>query len=196
MRKNRLVVLFAIVTLQVASLAAQAEAPAQELVLQLDPALCAAEIQLSGNFHSVEGSFAFQRGTIRYSPATGAVHGEIVFDATSGKTGNSSRDRKMHKDVIESQRYPEIAFRPDRADGSLAISGESTLKVHGQFAIHGDEHEVTIPVQVTMHGNAWAATASFTVPYAKWGMKNPSKLFLRVDNEVKVQFRAAGSLTP
>jgi len=33
------------------------------------------------------------------------------------------------------------------------------------------------------------------VPYAKWGMKNPSILFLRVGDSVDIQLHAAGSLT-
>jgi pentapeptide MXKDX repeat protein len=96
----------------------------------------------------------------------------------------------MHKDVIESERYPEIVFRPDRADGVLAKSGASTLQVHGRFAIHGTEHEVTFPVAVSFAGSAWIAKASFQVPYVRWGMKNPSKLFLKVDDVVQVLFGA------
>jgi hypothetical protein len=38
--------------------------------------------------------------------------------------------------------------------------------------------------------------AAFQVPYARWGMKNPSKLFLRVDDVVQVQFHASGSTAP
>jgi len=167
----------------------------QEVQLRFDPAGTGAAITLSGNFHDVEGSFAFKRGNVDFHPETGIASGEIVFDATSGKTGDSGRDRKMHKDVIESQTYPEIGFRPVRAEGMLASAGDSTLQVHGLFAIHGAEHEITIPVRMTVQGNNWTAKAAFTVPYAKWGMKNPSKLFLRVDNEVGVQFRAAGSLS-
>jgi polyisoprenoid-binding protein YceI len=174
-------------------LAADTASPAQELLLQLDPAKSGADIVLVGNLHTVDGSFFLKRGAIRFNPATGKASGEVVFDATSGKTGNTSRDHKMHKDVIQSQRYPEIAFRPDRADGILSISGDSTLLVHGMFAIHGAEHEVTVPVEVNLAGTAWTAHASFQVPYVKWGMKNPSVLFLRVGDTVQVQFHAAGS---
>lgn len=163
--------------------------------MQLDPVVTSAEIRLTGNFHTVEGSFAGKRGSLQYSPATGAVSGEVTFDATSGKTGNTSRDKKMHKDVLASQRYPEIVFHPDHADGTFAPSGQSTLQVHGLFQIHGSEHEITIPVQMNVQGNTWSAQASFTIPYSRWGMKNPSMLFLRVSDEVQVQFRAAGSLT-
>jgi polyisoprenoid-binding protein YceI len=194
MKRTDLAIQAVIAVLLAQLLVAQAVAPEQEIVLHLDPARTTAAITLSGNFHTVEGSFTFKSGVIHYRPATGAASGEMVFDAASGKTGNGSRDSKMHKDVIESRRYPEISFRPDRAEGTLAASGDSTLQVHGLFAIHGAEHEITIPVQMNVQGNTWTATASFTVPYARWGMKNPSKLFLRVDNEVKVQFRAAGSL--
>ena len=177
-------------------LAADTASPAQELLLQLDPAKSGADIILVGNMHTVDGSFSLKRGAIRFNPETGKASGEVVFDAISGQTGNSSRDHKMHKDVIQSQRYPEIAFHPDRADGMLSISGDSTLQVHGMFAIHGAEHEVTIPVEVNLIGTAWTARASFQVPYVKWGMKNPSVLFLRVVDTVQVQFHAAGSTAP
>ncbi len=195
MKKTRLISLAAVILLT-QSLAAQAVPAAQELLLQLDSAKTGANITLAASFHTVEGSFLCKRGTIRYDPATGKASGEVVFDASSGKTGNSSRDSKMHKDVIESGCYPEIVFRPDRATGKLAASGASTLLVHGMLAIHGAEHEVTFPVEVSFAGSAWTAKASFQVPYVRWGMKNPSKFFLRFDDVVQVQFHASGSATP
>lgn len=186
--------LFAAVTALTQLLAAEVTPPSQELLLQLDPAKSGADIILVATLHTVDGSFSLKRGAIRFDPATGKASGEVVFDATSGKTGNSSRDNKMHKDVIQSQRYPEIVFHPDRADGTLSTSGDSTLQVHGTFAIHGAEREVTFPVQVSLSGNAWTAKASFQIPYVKWGMKNPSVLFLRVADTVRVQFHAGGSI--
>jgi polyisoprenoid-binding protein YceI len=186
-----------LVAAAVLAAAQSAEAPVtHELLLQFDPARCGADIALTGNLHTVEGAFLLKRGAIHFDPATGKASGEVVFDAASGKTGNNSRDHKMHKDVIESGRYPEIVFRPDRAEGVLAASGASTLQVHGMFAIHGAEHEVTFPVAVSFAGSAWTAKASFQVPYVRWGMKNPSKLFLRVDDVVQVQFHASGSIAP
>lgn len=190
----RSIVLGATVVLA-ASLAAQAPAQvSHELALQLDPGQSGADIRLEGNLHTVEGSFLMKRGSIHFDPASGRASGEIVFDATSGKTGNGSRDNKMHKDVIESWRYPEIVFRPDRADGTLTPSGTSKLQVHGIFVVHGAEHEVTFPVEVTLSEKVWSAKASFQVPYAQWGMKNPSFLLLKVGDTVRVEFHAAGSI--
>ena len=44
--------------------------------------------------------------------------------------------------------------------GSLQPTGVSTLQVHGIFAIHGAEHEMTIPVRVETSPGHW--TANFT----------------------------------
>jgi polyisoprenoid-binding protein YceI len=185
-------VLLSLLTALAAPSAAQV---GHELVLQLDAAQSGADITVVGNLHTVKGTFLLKRGSIHFDPASGRASGEIAFDATSGKTDNGSRDNKMHKDVIESGRYPEIVFRPDRAEGTLARPGTSTLQVHGMFAIHGAEHEVTFPVEVTLAENGWTAKASFEIPYTKWGMKNPTVLFLKVGDTVQVEFHAGGSIT-
>lgn len=169
-------------------LAAAASAAAQEVALQCDPAQTAADFSLGDVLHSVKGSFSLKSGEIHFDPASEKISGEIVFDATSGQSGNNSRDRKMHKDVLESERYPEIGFRPDRVEGKVAASGTSTVQVHGMFRIHGAEHEITAPADVTPRADHWTVSSHFSVPYAKWGMKNPSVLILRVGNSVDITF--------
>jgi polyisoprenoid-binding protein YceI len=192
MKKYQTVVPLSVVVWFTLCAFAQGSHPAHEFRLQFDPSSSGADILLSGNFHSVGGSFALKRGAIQYDPASGKASGEIVFDARSGRTGSDGRDKKMHQDVLESSRFPEISFRPDHAQGTLATAGDSTLQVHGTFSIHGADHELTIPVTVHFDGETWSAKAAFRVPYAEWGMKNPSVLFLRVAGFVGVQFHAAG----
>ena len=171
-------------------------AGAQEMVLRSDAAQMAADFTLSDVLHTVHGSFQGKRGEIHFDPASGKVSGEIVFDAATGHSGSDARDRKMYKDVLESGRYPEISFRPDRVDGKVFASGASAVQIHGMFGIHGAEHEITMPVAVKLAADHWEASAHFQVPYVKWGLKNPSILFLRVGDTVNIDFRAAGSLVP
>jgi polyisoprenoid-binding protein YceI len=117
-----------------------------------------------------------------------------VVDAGSGNSGSGMRDRKMNKEVLESSRYPEIVFHPDRIEGAVAGQGKSSVKVHGMFNIHGVDHEITVPADVEMSSEHWSATVHFTVPYAKWVMKNPSTLFLRVNDSVEIDLMAAGNV--
>jgi hypothetical protein len=38
----------------------------------------------------------------------------------------------------------------------------------------------------------WTVTSHFTVPYVKWGMKNPSTFVLRVNQSVDIEIQASG----
>ena len=167
---------------------------AQEQTFQIDPSQSSVKFTLSDVLHTVHGSFVLKRGELQMQP-TGKLSGEFVVDATSGKSGSGMRDRKMHKEVLESARYPEIDFRPDRFDGEVAPQGKSSVMVHGMFSIHGTDREITVPAQVERDGDHWTANVHFTVPYAKWGMKNPSTLFLKVSDTVEIDLSAAGSVT-
>lgn len=96
---------------------------------------------------------------------------EVVVDAPSGRSGNDGRDRKMHKDVLESARFGEITFRPDRIIGKLEMQGDSVLQVYGVFLLHGNEHELTVPAEANLSGDHWNASAKFSIPFIEWGSR-------------------------
>ncbi len=179
----------AILSLAIATLA---QGQPHQVDLDFVPAKTAVNFTLGASFHTVHGSFGLKRGSVHFDPATNKVSGEILVDATSGQSGSDGRDRKMHREVVESSRYPDIVFRPDRVEGQFAVLGASTVQVHGVFTIHGAEHEITIPVRVEMAAGHWTATTHFAIPYVKWGMKNPSTFVLRVDQSVDIDIRASG----
>jgi polyisoprenoid-binding protein YceI len=169
-------------------------ASAQDTAFQLDPAQTSVKFTLGDVLHTVRGTFHLKHGALQFERASGKISGEIVVDAQSGESGSGMRDRKMHKEILESERYSEIAFRPDKIEGSVATQGKSSVKVHGMFNIHGVDREITVPAEVEMSADHWTATVHFTVPYAKWGMKNPSTLFLRVNDSVEIDLVAAGNV--
>ncbi len=174
-------------------IAGGAAAQSQQTSLQVDPAKTSLKFTLDAALHTVHGTFQAKPTALQFDPASGRMSGEILVDAKSGETGNGMRDRKMHKEVLESERYPEVSFRPDRVEGSVS-AGKSSVRVHGMFRVHGVDREITVPAEVEMAADHWAATVHFTVPYAKWGMKNPSNFFLHVSDSVEIDLSAAGSV--
>ena len=159
---------------------------AQTIALDLDPAQSEVEFLVGSTLHTVHGTFHLKRGAIRFDADTGKAEGELVVDATSGASGSAARDRRMHKEILQSDRYPEIVFRPDRVEGKVAAEGASQVQLHGIFSIHGGDHEMTVPVDVQSAAGEYTATAHFVVPYIKWGMKNPSTFVLRVSDKVEI----------
>ena len=173
---------------------APAAASANEIVLIVDPARSSVQYTVSSSLHTVHGTFALKRGTLRFDPATGRAAGEIVVDAISGQSGNDSRDKKMHKEVLESARFTDIIFRPDRVEGAVQLQGGSNAQLHGVCVLHGSEHELTAPVRVELTSGQWKGTASFSVPYNDWGLKNPGNFLLKVDHTVSIEVQMAGSI--
>jgi len=165
----------------------------QELRLQFDPSKTTITFTLGDILHTVHGSFQLKRGDVEHQIAAKSVNGNLIVDATSGQSGNRSRDRKMHKEILESARFPEINFHPDHVEGNVATLGTSNIQVHGIFSIHGADHELTIPVRVEMFPDHWTADTHFTVPYVKWGIKNPSTFVLRVSESVEIDVHASGA---
>jgi len=166
----------------------------RELVLVLDPAASKVHWTLDSSLHTVHGTFAFKNGALHVYPGTGKAGGEIIADAASGNSGNDSRDKKMHKEVLESGRYGEVVFRPDRVAGTIATPGTSAVQVHGTFVLHGSEHELTVPVQAELGTDHWTGSSKFDVPFIDWGLKNPGNFFLKVNHRVNIELELKGRL--
>jgi len=168
---------------------------AQEATLRLDPEKTTVSFTLEATMHTVHGTFRLKNGAVKFNPATGAASGAVVIDAASGETGNQRRDRNMHRDVLVSERYPEITFTPARVVGNVTPQGESGVQVEGVLRLQGSDHPITLPFKVQATGGELHATTQFEVPYAAWGLKNPSTFFLHVADTVELSIAASGKLT-
>lgn len=164
---------------------------AQETVVTLDPAQTKVEITVDSTLHLVHGTFQLKRGTIHFDPATGKASGAIVVDATSGDTDSSGRNKKMHQDVLESPKFPEVIFTPNRVQGTVAREGNSKVQVSGVFRLHGQDHDLTLNISVTPgSGGRMQLTTDFSIPFIDWGLKDPSTFILHVNKIVNVHITA------
>jgi polyisoprenoid-binding protein YceI len=166
--------------------------PVQEFAV--DASKSNVQFALSAVLHTVHGMFKVKSGTVRFDAATGSASGQIIVNLESGETGVQERDRHMHEDVLESERFPEAVFSPDRVTGHVSLEGEFHVVLHGIMRIHGQDHEVTLPVTVKVHEGQIIATAKFIVPYVQWGMKDPSTFLLRVSDKVDVTVSLVGTV--
>ena len=165
-----------------------------EVTLNLDVAQSKLHWTLDSTLHTVHGTFNLKRGAVKFDPATGSASGEFIVYATSGESGNDGRDKKMHDEILESARYPEVIFRPTKIEGKIAVPGTSEVQVHGKFLLHGSEHDLTVPVHAELTGDHWKGTAKFSVPYIQWGLKSPNTFLLKAAPVVDVELELSGTL--
>jgi polyisoprenoid-binding protein YceI len=172
-----------------------AAAFAQQTALELEPARTVVHFTLKTSLHTVHGTFQLKSGKVSFDPQTRKVSGLLVVDATSGDSGNSGRDSKMHKEILESQKYREITFAPLEVEGDVPPQGDSQVRVRGTFRIHGQDHEIVIPVAIHSAGAELTLDTDFSIPYLSWGLKNPSTFILRASDTVQLSIHASGHWT-
>jgi polyisoprenoid-binding protein YceI len=168
---------------------------AQQKTFTLDPAKTTVNFTVDSTLHTVHGDFRLKRGSIQFDNATGAASGELVVDSASGESGSDGRDKRMHKDILESPKYSDIDFTPQHVKGTIANEGKSAVEVEGILTMHGKSKPVTMPLEVQLQSGTGSADGSFSVKYQEWGMKNPSTFILRVNDTVKIHVHAVGRIT-
>jgi polyisoprenoid-binding protein YceI len=168
---------------------------AQHQTFVVNPDASEVKMTLKTTHELVNGTFHVQSGSIEFDRETSKMLGSVVVLAGSGKTGNDSRDNKMKRDILRVEQFATVSFEPKTYTGAIALSGESTVQVKGIFTLLGTPHEITIPILVHVEGTAATAKTHFVVPYVQWGLKNPSFLVWKADNDVAIDLFLDGRLT-
>ena len=195
MRRARRMIGYALTALAGLLLQALAvSAVAQPIVIRLDPTKTTIEFTLADVLHTVHGTFTLKSGHFEVNPVGGEISGQAVVDAATGNSGGGMRDSRMKKNILEADRYPEITFTPTKFEGDVRTGSPVSVTVTGWFDIHGQRHQISIPMQVWISGEEASASGKFVVPYVAWGMKNPSTFILRVNEQVEIAVSAVGSV--
>ena len=168
---------------------------AQHQTFVVNPDASEVKIKLNTTHEVVNGTFHIQSGSIDFERSNPKMSGSVAVVAGSGKTGNDSRDKKMNKDILKVDQYTTVSFAPKTYTGTIAPSGDSTIQISGVFTLLGNPHDLTIPMQIHLDGSKATATAQFAVPYVQWGLKNPSFMFWKAENDVAIDLNLVGQVS-
>jgi polyisoprenoid-binding protein YceI len=176
-------------------LCAVGAATAQDMVFQVDPAQSKIDFTLGDILHTVHGTFRMKSCAIHFDPQAGTASGALLVDATSGESGSNARDKKMHKEILESAKFPEIRFTVQKFQGAMPLNGTAQLQMTGIMTLHGSDHLLTVTAPVQFANGRSSADVHFAVPYVQWGLKNPSTFLLRVSESVDIVVHVVGTVT-
>jgi polyisoprenoid-binding protein YceI len=168
---------------------------AQHQTFAVNPDASEIKMTLNTTHEVVNGTFHIQSGSIEFDRRNPKMSGSVAVLAGSGKTGNDSRDKKMNKDILKVDQYTTVSFAPKTYTGTIAPSGDSTIQVSGVFTLLGYPHDLTIPMQIHLDGSKATARAQFVVPYVQWGLKNPSFMFWKAENDVAIDLNLVGQVS-
>ncbi len=170
-------------------------ASAQQQTFTVTPESSAVAFTLGATDPAVLGTFHVQSGSVKFDRNAPNISGSVVVAAGSGSSGNQGRDKKMNNEVLDVAHFAEVSFVPKSYQGTIAASGDSTIRVTGAFTLHGAAHDLTVPMQIHIDGTNLTAKTHFTVPYVQWGLKDPSIIFFKVAKEVGIDLTLVGRLS-
>jgi polyisoprenoid-binding protein YceI len=168
---------------------------AQRQTFAVNPDASEVKMTLKTTHEVVYGAFHIQSGSVEFDRSTPKMSGSVAVLAGSGKTGNGSRDKKMNREILQVEQHATVSFEPKSYAGVIAPSGDSTIQVTGIFTLLGTPHEITIPMLVHLEDTTATVKAQFVVPYIQWGLKDPSFLFWKADNDVAIELFLTGGLS-
>jgi polyisoprenoid-binding protein YceI len=168
---------------------------AQHQTFAVNPDASEVKMKLNTSHEVVNGTFHIQSGSINFDRSASHISGIVIVEAGSGKTGNDSRDKKMNKDILRVDQFATVSFAPKAYSGTVAASGDSTIQVSGVFTLLGTAQDLTIPMQIHIDGSKATAKAQFVVPYVQWGLKNPSFLIWKAENDVAIDLNLIGQVS-
>ena len=168
---------------------------AQHQTFTVNPDASDVKMKLNTTHEVVNGTFYVQSGSINVDRTASHISGTVIVAAASGKTGNDSRDKKMNKDILKVDHFATVSFAPKTYKGTIAVSGDSTIQVSGVFTLLGTAHDLTIPIQIHIDDSKATAKGQFVVPYVQWGLKNPSFLIWKAENNVGIDLNLVGQIS-
>jgi len=106
-----------------------------------------------------------------------------------------SQDRReiestMNESVLESARFPEIAFKSTSVSTNQLGAGRYQVNVTGDLSLHGGTRPVTVPAQLSVLGDEFRAEGEFPLSQTNFGIRPVSVAggTLKLKDELKLVF--------
>jgi polyisoprenoid-binding protein YceI len=133
------------------------------------------------------------------------VEGTLVLDGTSIssvdvsanlaslKSDDQRRDGQLRRQAIETETFPEAAFKLTSAIdlGTLpAEGGTIAATAAGRLTLHGVTRDVEVPVKATLSGDVVTVTGSIEIRFADYAVQQPtSMLVLSIEDHGTIEFQ-------
>jgi polyisoprenoid-binding protein YceI len=165
----------------------QIESSASQASFTINEVLRGSPKTVIGTTNQISGQIAFDVD----DPSTAQV-GTILIDARTLATDDTSRNRAIDNQILDTNQYEYISFTPTQISGlpdSVTLGQPFTLQMTGDLTIRDTMRPVTFEVTVTPNADgSLTGTANTAIPYSDWGITIPNVPFVAsVDNQVVLQ---------
>lgn len=137
------------------------------------------------------GEIQFAKGDTEIESMLVMIQAESIelLDEMSEKD-TAEIENTMHGEVLETKRFPEIAFVSKNISLRQISDGRFAVTANGSLSLHGETHPQTIEAEAEIRDKSIRAEGEFTLDQSDFNIKQTKALggTLKVKDEVKVSF--------
>lgn len=155
-------------------------------------------VQARSTIHDTKTVWSAVTGDVTADPATLATTGATaVFDVdmTQFDAGDFLRNRKLRKD-FDMDAHPRATFTLTGLREVVGEAGKFRAKADGVLSWRGREVTLVVNGEGTLDGARLAATGTFEIDIRKLGLSAPRFLMFKMEDEVTVSVKLAGTVKP
>lgn len=142
-----------------------------------------------GRTSAITGTLTLTQSVSGYSVTAAS----FTVDVSKLISDKAMRDQRIHRQGLESDRYPTATFRltsPITLPAEAASGQTIHVSATGALTIHGVTKTVTIPIDGQLTGSQIQLVGSISFPFSDFGMTPPSiGGFVSVQNTATMEFK-------
>ena len=131
-------------------------------------------------------SSALEQGSLRIVIQSALL---VVTDDINDKD-REEIERRMHEEVLESNRYAEIGYECSKMSASKTSEGQYWVALNGELSLHGVTRTQPVSARVTLNGDTLRAVGDFSVRQSDYDIKPVSAVggTVKLKDELKLSF--------
>ncbi len=118
---------------------------------------------------------------------------DVTADLTRLASDDDRRDGRLRDQAIETNRFPEAAFRLSSPLDLGAVPADgATIMVNavGDLTLHGVTRNVTVPIEARLSGDVVTVTGSIDILFADYSIERPTSfLVLSIEDHGTMEFQ-------
>ncbi len=154
----------------------------------IDPSASHVEFLVNDNRGGFTGVASAVEATAVVREREGTFDADVVvqIDARSITTGIGLRDRQMHRDFLETERFPFITLAGAARLVDQPRAGPFRVMLTGRLTIRDQTRDVQVPLRVIALRDVYLAEGQATIRLSDFRIPIPRFLFFVADDPVMV----------
>jgi polyisoprenoid-binding protein YceI len=138
-----------------------------------------------------EGEILMNPEAVEQSSLRLTIHSACLNDTDDiSQKDRTEINRAMHRDVLETDSFPEIVYECSRLTASKTGEGQYWATLNGELTLHGVQRQQLVSARISVSGDVLRSAGDFSIRQSDYDIKPVSAVggTIKLKDELKLSF--------